>query len=146
MPKANGNGAVTTQGEPLEPLFEGGPKGPIEGRHQDFHWLSWAFHCVRFRRLDDRHHDPWMGKHLKSCQRVMKLARGDMGEVKRRMVHLWLWYEVNPDFWRVTPECLLQRWDDLHAPPSDAVGGRKAMRRQVNEHAVDQRLRELEGR
>lgn len=126
-----------------QPLFDGGPKEPIVGRHEAFHFLSWAFHKHRFEQIGDRHFDPWLPKHLKSCQRVMKMARGDRAEVKRRMENLWKWMVVNPDYYRFTPEELLGKWDDLHMPPADSVGGRSAMRKQLRDTKFAQRMREL---
>lgn len=123
--------ALAPQAGPPAALFEGGPKSPEDGKHKPFHWLSWVFHRVRFERLQDRYFDPWEGKHLKCCDRIVKKARGDEQEITRRARHLWMWVQINPDFYRFTPECLLSRWDDLHLPPTDSIGGRRVMR----EHA-----------
>jgi hypothetical protein len=128
-----------------QPLFDGGPKAPMEGRHKPFQFLAWEFHRLRFEHLGDRYFAPWDGKHQRACQKIVALARGDMEEVKRRMRHLWLWCRVNPDFYRFTPQCLLGKWDDLHQPPLDSVGGHAAVKqgaRQAGREAARRKIDE----
>lgn len=113
--------------EPLPPLFEGGPKGPQEGKHQDFHYLSWAFHKMRYDRLGDQFYDPWSGKHLKCCKHILKVARDDREEIVMRIEHLWQRVQIDPDFYGLTPQQLLQHWDKCYNPPMAAVGGKAAL-------------------
>jgi hypothetical protein len=117
----------------LQPLFEGGPKGPTALGHKTFHHLSWAFHKMRYERLGDKFYNPWMPKHLLSCKRIIMMALDDIGEIKRRIGHLLLWMAIDPDWYDLTPECLLNRWDGLAKPPADAVGGRPALRKQAHD-------------
>jgi len=126
-----------------QPLFEGGPKAPMEGRHQPFQFLAWAFHAFRLKHLGDRYFDPWEGKHQKACKQIMTKARGDHGEVKRRMVNLWCWCADSPDFYRFTPQCLLGRWEDLHQSPAAVAGGRAALREKVHNAERERILKEL---
>lgn len=127
-------------------LFEGGPKSPMQAKHKPFHYLSWAFHRIRHQQLRDAYFDPWEGKHLKSCQRIVAKARGNGEEIARRMKILWLRMQEDPDYWRFTPECLLGRWDDLHLPPVSAVGGRQAIARQARNAGWDRQFEELRKR
>jgi hypothetical protein len=81
--------------------------------------------------MGDRYFDPWDGRSLLTCKRIMAKARGDEAEAVRRMRHLWAWCQVNPDYWRFTPQNLLGKWDDLHLPPAAMNGGAHALRRQA---------------
>lgn len=148
-----GNGMDGKGGEDhTEPLAPGeggndleiieGPKPP-QDTAPAFQWLSWEFHEAR-KKLGDEYFDPWDPKYLKICKIIVeKKARGNYDEAKRRALNLVFWSRIEPNFYRITPMDLSNKWADLNSGPNMDTGQMASFKDQVFKKRADEIREEI---
>jgi len=98
------------------------PQPPTE-KDQPFKHLSWWFYQGRQALYQDQHYDPWSGKHLKQCQRIVRdKARGDIEVVRERAANLYRYAQKEPGFWNFLPGDLESKWERLVLSPDAKPG------------------------